>query len=274
MLHRNGFGVLLMDQRDHGDSDDEDLRFAAGIEEYLDVLGAWDCLVAAGVPEDRIGVLGMSFGAATSVIAGGEEPRVRAVWEDSSFGDMVHGDARVPRLRGLPGDSRAGGELVARIVAGDDLTAKTRSGRCPPTPAGRSRSSTGEADILVSRTPRSSTPPPWPNAWTCASTGSCPARPHARRGRPTRRLRAPPDRVLHGGPGRAWWPVERDGDSVDPGQCRRSMSPVRAGQPPLTRSRFATMCASGARRPRSCRPTCFCRSRAGAATSASRRSSR
>ena len=30
MLHRNGFGVLLMDQRDHGDSDDEDLRFAAG----------------------------------------------------------------------------------------------------------------------------------------------------------------------------------------------------------------------------------------------------
>ena len=30
----------------------------------------------------------MSFGAATTVIAGGEEPRVQAVWEDSSFADM------------------------------------------------------------------------------------------------------------------------------------------------------------------------------------------
>ena len=45
---RHGFGVLLIDLRDHGDSDDEDLRFAGGSEEYLDVLGAWDWLARAG----------------------------------------------------------------------------------------------------------------------------------------------------------------------------------------------------------------------------------
>ena len=101
MLRRHGFGVLLIDLRDHGDSDDEDLRFAGGTEEYLDVLGAWDWLAAQGVPKDRIGILGMSFGAATTVIAGGEEPR-RA----GRVGGLVlrrhgRGDPRLPRPRGL-----------------------------------------------------------------------------------------------------------------------------------------------------------------------------
>jgi dipeptidyl aminopeptidase/acylaminoacyl peptidase len=131
MLHRNGFGVLLMDQRDHGDSDDEDLRFAGGTEEYLDVLGAWDWLVARGVPEERIGILGMSFGAATSVIAGGEEPRVAAVWEDSSFADIGEAARDFLVHQGYPALLEPGAQLMARLVAGDDLTAKSPLAEMP-----------------------------------------------------------------------------------------------------------------------------------------------
>ena len=125
MLHRHGFGVLLMDLRDHGDSDDEDLRFAAGTEEYLDVLGAWHWLLEqGGVSEERIGIAGMSFGAAASVVAGGEEPRVQAVWEDSSFADMDEAIRDYLVHEGYPTILAPGGELAARVVAGDDLTAR------------------------------------------------------------------------------------------------------------------------------------------------------
>jgi fermentation-respiration switch protein FrsA (DUF1100 family) len=124
MLHQHGFGVLLMDMRDHGDSDDEDLRFAAGTEEYLDVLGAWDWLVAQGVPTPRIGILGMSFGAATTIIAGGEEPRVAAVWEDSSFADMGEAIHDYLDQQGYPTILETGGLVMAKLVAHDDLTSK------------------------------------------------------------------------------------------------------------------------------------------------------
>lgn len=130
MLHRNGFGVLLMDQRDHGDSDDEDLRFAAGTEEYLDVLGAWDWLVDR-VPEERVGILGMSFGAATAVIAGGEEPRVQAVWSDSAFGDISVAMREYLEFYGHPSFLAPGGVLVARLVSGDDLTSKSPLAEMP-----------------------------------------------------------------------------------------------------------------------------------------------
>jgi dipeptidyl aminopeptidase/acylaminoacyl peptidase len=150
MLHRNGFGVLLMDQRDHGDSDDEDLRFAAGTEEYLDVLGAWDWLAAQGVPEERIGILGMSFGAATTLIAGGEEPRVRAVWADSSFADMDEAIRDYLTHEGYPTILAPGGELAARVVAGDDLTA-TSPLREIPAYAGRPLAIVhGTGDTLLS----------------------------------------------------------------------------------------------------------------------------
>ena len=125
MLHRHGFGVLLIDQRDHGDSDDEDGRFAGGSEEYLDVLGAWDWLVAQGVPAERIGLLGMSFGASTSVIAGGEEPRVRAVWSDSSFADIGEAARAFLVHEGYPELLEPGAQLMARLVAGDDLEARS-----------------------------------------------------------------------------------------------------------------------------------------------------
>ena len=127
MLHRAGFSVLLMDLRDHGDSDGDDGRFAGGSEEYLDVLGGWDWVAGQGVPEDRIGLLGLSFGSLNAIIAGGQEPLVPAVWADSapartheSIGLFVASQLGDPT--GLSKVLVPGTVLWARLLAGDDIT--------------------------------------------------------------------------------------------------------------------------------------------------------
>jgi fermentation-respiration switch protein FrsA (DUF1100 family) len=122
MLHRNGFSVLLIDLRDHGDSTREDGRFAGGTDEYRDVLGAWDWLrTEQGIPPSSIGLVGISLGAATVLLATGQEPGVAAVWEDSSYADLGTAiDAELTRS-GYPTFLAFGGVLVARVISGDDL---------------------------------------------------------------------------------------------------------------------------------------------------------
>jgi dipeptidyl aminopeptidase/acylaminoacyl peptidase len=88
MLHREGFGVLMIDMRDNGDSTREDGRYGFGSDEYRDVLGAWDWLVARGVPQARIGLFGESGGAAAVMVAMGEDSRVAAGWEEAGAGDL------------------------------------------------------------------------------------------------------------------------------------------------------------------------------------------
>jgi dipeptidyl aminopeptidase/acylaminoacyl peptidase len=122
MLHRQGLSVLLIDLRDHGDSTFEDGRYAGGTEEYRDVLGAWDWLqTAKGLSADRIGLLGISLGAATVLIASGEEPGVAATWEDSSYAD-IEVAIRAELVRNhYPTILAPGGVLMARLLSGDDL---------------------------------------------------------------------------------------------------------------------------------------------------------
>jgi fermentation-respiration switch protein FrsA (DUF1100 family) len=124
MLHRAGYNVLMIDLRDHGDSQIEDGRYAAGSDEYLDVLGAWDWLVEdRGIAPEQIGLFGTSLGAATAMIAFGREPRVAAVWEDSGFADMQSAiDAELAR-NGFPTFLSSGAFLMGRLIANDDLIA-------------------------------------------------------------------------------------------------------------------------------------------------------
>jgi dipeptidyl aminopeptidase/acylaminoacyl peptidase len=126
MLYRRGFSVLLIDLRDHGDSTDEDLRYAGGTEEYRDVLGAWDWLQSArSIPAERIGLLGISLGAATVLIASGEEPRVAATWEDSSYADIAVAIRAELARNGYPQFLEIGGVAMARLLSGDDLVSRS-----------------------------------------------------------------------------------------------------------------------------------------------------
>lgn len=119
MLHRNGFAVLLVDLRDQGDSEVVDGRFSGGTQEYLDVLGAWDWLRSRGLPADRIGVLGESNGAATVVIAAGEEPGIAATWEDSGYADTSTAITEEVRHHGYPTVLTIGGRLWALLFGID-----------------------------------------------------------------------------------------------------------------------------------------------------------
>ncbi len=125
MLHRHGFAVLLIDLRNHGESDHDDGRFAGGIKEYLDVLGAWDWLVGQGVPTARIGLLGQSLGAATTMIATGEEPRVAAEWEDSGYADVEVAIKAELARNSFPQILEPGGLMAAKVMGGVDLTSKS-----------------------------------------------------------------------------------------------------------------------------------------------------
>ncbi len=122
MLHRNGFNTLLIDLRDQGDSQIEDGRYAAGTEEYRDVLGAWDWLISdQNIAPEQIGLFGTSLGAATALIAMGEEPRVAATWEDSSYADLhVAAQAELAR-NGYPTMLADSAVWIGKLISGDDL---------------------------------------------------------------------------------------------------------------------------------------------------------
>lgn len=105
MLHNAGYNVLLIDLRNHGESEVTTGRHAGGTDELYDVLGAWDWLVEErGFEPPSIGVMGFSLGAATSIMAAGEERQIAAVWADSSFaaiGDIARDElerAGLPRF--------------------------------------------------------------------------------------------------------------------------------------------------------------------------------
>jgi dipeptidyl aminopeptidase/acylaminoacyl peptidase len=122
MLHRDGIAVLLIDLRNHGDSTVVNGRYAGGTREYRDALAGWDWLVdRRGFAANHVGLFGMSLGAATALIATGEEPRVPAVWEDSSYADLdVAVQAELTR-NGYPTFLRFGGYMMARVRSGDNL---------------------------------------------------------------------------------------------------------------------------------------------------------
>ena len=125
MLHAHGYNVLLIDLRDHGASTIEDGYYAGGMEEYRDVMGAVDWLIARDVPADRIGALGTSMGAATVIIAAGEDERIAAVWADSSYADLDRRMREDLEQRGLPTFVVPAANLVAQLISGDDFASHT-----------------------------------------------------------------------------------------------------------------------------------------------------
>lgn len=126
MLHQAGFQTLLIDLRNHGDSDRVTGRMSGGIHEYSDVLGAWDWLLQArGIDPAHIGLFGMSLGAATALVAGGEEPQVAAIWADSSYADTARAIDDELRRLSYPTLLGPAGILMGRLIDGVDITERT-----------------------------------------------------------------------------------------------------------------------------------------------------
>ena len=122
MLANNGFDVLLIDLRNHGDSQVVTGRFTAGTTEYRDALGAFDFLVAQGYAPEKIGLMGVSLGAATSVNAFGAEPAITALWADSSFADISSVVRDQLAMNGVPAFLN-GAVLIVASLDGNDLEA-------------------------------------------------------------------------------------------------------------------------------------------------------
>lgn len=124
MLWHNGFNVLMIDLRDTGDSDYEDGRSAIGNEEYQDVLGAWDWLVEVkGFAPERVGLFANSLGGATALYAFSEEPRVAAIFLQSTFGNLQQIIAEELRRNGYPAFLAPGAIVMGRVISGDNLVA-------------------------------------------------------------------------------------------------------------------------------------------------------
>lgn len=86
LLSQHGYSSLLFDLRGHGESGGQ--QVSGGLFEQRDLLGAFDFLIAQGIPEEQIGVLGISLGGAVALLAASKEPRIRAVVADSTFADL------------------------------------------------------------------------------------------------------------------------------------------------------------------------------------------
>ncbi|MQG13572.1 MAG: alpha/beta fold hydrolase, partial [SAR202 cluster bacterium] len=78
-----GYNVLMFDLRGHGSSGGD--KVSGGFYERSDVLGAFDYLLRRGVDIGRVGLMGFSMGAATSIMAAAQEPRITALAADSTY---------------------------------------------------------------------------------------------------------------------------------------------------------------------------------------------
>jgi len=85
-LHAAGYTVLLFDGRSHGDSADDPKGLSLGIRDHRDVIAAADFLEARGY--GKIGALGCSQGGASVVLAAAKDPRLKALWLESTGYDI------------------------------------------------------------------------------------------------------------------------------------------------------------------------------------------
>ena len=85
-LHRAGYSVFTYDMRNRGRSGGEAVTL--GALESLDLVSAVDYLsTRADVDSGKIGALGLSLGGATTLLAAANDPRIKAIVDDSGFSD-------------------------------------------------------------------------------------------------------------------------------------------------------------------------------------------
>ncbi|MFS8640014.1 MAG: alpha/beta fold hydrolase [Symbiobacteriaceae bacterium] len=96
-----GYNVLMFDFRNSGESAGE--QTTVGQEEVLDLAGAVDWVRRTHGSGQRIGLMGWSMGAVTSILAAGGPVRVDAVVADAPFSDLrTYLDENLAHWTGLP----------------------------------------------------------------------------------------------------------------------------------------------------------------------------
>jgi dipeptidyl aminopeptidase/acylaminoacyl peptidase len=126
MLWRNGFSVLLLDLHETGDSDIDDGYSTIGMDEYLDVEGAWDWLITAkGFAPEQIGIQANSLGAAAALYAFVDEPRMAALLLNSPIANLPQVIREELHRVGYPTWLAPGGILMARLLTGQNIVARS-----------------------------------------------------------------------------------------------------------------------------------------------------
>jgi pimeloyl-ACP methyl ester carboxylesterase len=121
-LLADGYSVMLFDLRGHGES--EGMRYSFGYYERRDVVAAIGFLVERGFRRERLGLVGISLGALSSIALLTLDPQVGPLVLDSSPADV--GVAIAESLesdRGIPSFFAPGMVLAARVAFGVDLDA-------------------------------------------------------------------------------------------------------------------------------------------------------
>ena len=121
MLHRVGFGVLVLDLRDNGLSDREDGHWAGGVDEWPDVTGAWRWLRTRGYTPSTVGLMGVSMGTGAISLAMVHEPGMAAAFLDSPWADMPSEAAFLGRQLGVPELVVPGILAMGQLISGDEL---------------------------------------------------------------------------------------------------------------------------------------------------------
>jgi dipeptidyl aminopeptidase/acylaminoacyl peptidase len=142
-LNALGYTVVTPDLNDNGGATTGNGRISFGYSEKWDVLGAVDDLIARGFTVERIGLVGESMGAASALLAAAEDPRLRAVWADSSFARADVVLMEQAHTRGIPGFVVPGGLLVGALRSGD------RVWEAAPLDVSRQLRSAGQAIYLL-----------------------------------------------------------------------------------------------------------------------------
>ncbi|MEZ4725573.1 MAG: prolyl oligopeptidase family serine peptidase [Caldilineaceae bacterium] len=125
MLWRNGFNVLLLDLHDTGESAGDDGYSTIGIDESMDIQGAWDWLMAEkGFAPEEIGILGNSLGGAVALYAFVDEPRMAALFLNSPIANLPQVIREELTRVGYPSWLTPGGLLMAQLLTGKNIVAR------------------------------------------------------------------------------------------------------------------------------------------------------
>lgn len=116
-----GYTVLSPDLSDNGGDTVGNGRISMGYSERWDVLGAYDYLIEQGFAPGRIGLVGVSMGAVSSLLAAAAEPRIRAVWADSPYTRADTIASEQAEKFGFPRLIVPGGMFWALLVTGDRM---------------------------------------------------------------------------------------------------------------------------------------------------------